>query len=280
MRCGIDRRFGPAPLGRDLELSKTVLDRNGHAASVLRHEPRAAGACRPRASKSIRAFSTLLFAYEDKRFFQHHGVDPLALRPRRAAIRHAMDASSRAARPSPCRSPACSNRAQQRSLDAKLRQTVRAHSSSSATLSKDEILGALSHASRLMAAISKASGPPRSLISARSHAGSRSAKRRCSWRCRNRRSSAGLIASTRGRSARATGCSTASARQRHVRRGGDRARQAGAGAARAQDDADDRAARRRRRRRPARRTRARSASPSTRGCRRLWKSSRSSARAR
>ncbi len=51
-----------------------------------------------------------------------------------------MAASSRAARPSPCRSPACSSRASKRSLDAKIRQTVRALQLEWA-LSKDEILG-------------------------------------------------------------------------------------------------------------------------------------------
>ena len=49
-----------------------------------------------------------------------------------------------------------------------------------------------------MAAISRAFAPPRSPISARSRSGCRSAKRRCWWRCRNRRKRAGWTASRCG----------------------------------------------------------------------------------
>ena len=44
-------------------------------------------------------FLELLFAYEDKRFCEHHGVDPLALGARRVSVRHAAATSSPAARP-------------------------------------------------------------------------------------------------------------------------------------------------------------------------------------
>ena len=100
---------------------------------------RAAGGCRRRATTSIRASSTMLFAYEDKRFLSHRGVDPLALG--RALPRNSSStaASSRAPRRSPCRSRGCWSRARERSFIAKLRQMVRAIQLER-TLSKDEIL--------------------------------------------------------------------------------------------------------------------------------------------
>ena len=61
----------------------------------------------------------------------------------------------------------------------------------------------LSDAGAVSAAISRAFAPPRSPISARSRSGCRSPKRRCWWRCRNRRKPAGSTAfPSRARGAR------------------------------------------------------------------------------
>jgi penicillin-binding protein 1C len=69
--------FGPAQLGRDLELSKTVVDRKS---KLLRSYVTSQGRWRLPAKREQvdPRFLDVLFAYEDKRFFQHHGVDPLA----------------------------------------------------------------------------------------------------------------------------------------------------------------------------------------------------------
>ena len=70
--------LGPAPLGRDLTFSTRVLDRNGR---LLRAYATGEGRWRlPAGSADVDPrFFDLLFAYEDKRFRAHHGVDPVAL---------------------------------------------------------------------------------------------------------------------------------------------------------------------------------------------------------
>ncbi len=70
--------LGPAPLGEDLEYSHVVLDRNG---KLLRAYATSEGRWRlPETEKNVDPrFIKLLFAYEDKRFRTHHGVDPDAL---------------------------------------------------------------------------------------------------------------------------------------------------------------------------------------------------------
>ena len=70
--------LGPAPLGKDLRFSATVLDRNGRLLRAYATEdgrwrlPAQVADVDPR-------FFDVLFAYEDKRFRSHYGVDPLAL---------------------------------------------------------------------------------------------------------------------------------------------------------------------------------------------------------
>jgi penicillin-binding protein 1C len=70
--------LGPAPLGRDLAFSTRVVDRDGrllraYAASEGRWRlPATVADVDPR-------FFDMLFAFEDKRFRVHRGVDPLAL---------------------------------------------------------------------------------------------------------------------------------------------------------------------------------------------------------
>jgi penicillin-binding protein 1C len=72
------KSLGPPPLGQNLQFSSTVLDRNGrllraYATSDGRWRlPETVSAVDPR-------FFEVLFAYEDKRFRSHHGVDPLAM---------------------------------------------------------------------------------------------------------------------------------------------------------------------------------------------------------
>jgi len=70
--------LGPPPLGRHLEYSQIVLDRSGR---LLRAYATPEGRWRlPATVNDVDPrFLKLLFAYEDKRFYQHHGVDPEAL---------------------------------------------------------------------------------------------------------------------------------------------------------------------------------------------------------
>jgi penicillin-binding protein 1C len=70
--------LGPPPLGKDLETSHVVLDREG---KLLRAYATSEGRWRlPATEKDVDPrFLKLLFAYEDKRFSEHHGVDLLAL---------------------------------------------------------------------------------------------------------------------------------------------------------------------------------------------------------
>jgi len=70
--------LGPAPTGAGLEFSTVVVDRDGQ---VLR--PYATGDGRWRLPATVEnvdpRYIAALIAYEDRRFFQHHGVDPRAL---------------------------------------------------------------------------------------------------------------------------------------------------------------------------------------------------------
>jgi penicillin-binding protein 1C len=70
--------LGPAPLGKNLEFSRQVLDRNGQ---LLRAYATDDGRWRlPAKTADVDPrFFDVLFAYEDKRFLSHRGVDPLAL---------------------------------------------------------------------------------------------------------------------------------------------------------------------------------------------------------
>ena len=70
--------LGPAPDGKDLQFSPRVTDRNGR---LLRAYTTSDGRWRLPASIADvdPRFFAMLFAYEDKRFREHHGVDALAL---------------------------------------------------------------------------------------------------------------------------------------------------------------------------------------------------------
>ncbi len=70
--------LGPTPLGRDIEYSSRVLDRDGH---LLRAYATSDGRWRLPATVADvdPRFFAMLFAYEDKRFRSHHGVDLLAM---------------------------------------------------------------------------------------------------------------------------------------------------------------------------------------------------------
>ncbi|HZC56470.1 MAG TPA: penicillin-binding protein 1C [Xanthobacteraceae bacterium] len=129
--------LGPAPLGQGLEFSKQVLDRNGH---LLRAYATTDGRWRlpAKVSDVDPRFFDVLFAYEDKRFRAHHGVDPLAVT--RAAFQFASSGRLRSgastltmqvARLVEGRHP--------RDLAGKLKQMVRAIEMERA-LSKDQIL--------------------------------------------------------------------------------------------------------------------------------------------
>ena len=70
--------LGRPPLGQDLETSHVVLDREG---KLLRAYATTEGRWRLAATPEDvdPRFLKLLFAYEDKRFYEHDGVDVLAL---------------------------------------------------------------------------------------------------------------------------------------------------------------------------------------------------------
>src|SRR5262249_30013749 len=70
--------LGPAPLGEGLAFSTLVLDRDGR---LLRPYTTPDGRWRLAAKREHvdPRFLDLLFAYEDKRFASHFGIDPLAL---------------------------------------------------------------------------------------------------------------------------------------------------------------------------------------------------------
>ena len=78
--------LGPAPIGKNLEYSHVVLDREGR---LLRAYATGEGRWRlPATEEDVDPrFVKLLFAYEDKRFRNHRGVDLLSLG--RAAIQFA-----------------------------------------------------------------------------------------------------------------------------------------------------------------------------------------------
>lgn len=129
--------LGPPPLGKDLEYSHTVLDREG---KLLRAYATKEGRWRlPAKVEDVDPrFLKLLFAYEDKRFYEHHGVDPLAMG--RAAIqligqRHIVSGGSTLS----MQVARLLEPRQHRSFGAKLRQLTRALELEHA-LGKSEIL--------------------------------------------------------------------------------------------------------------------------------------------
>jgi penicillin-binding protein 1C len=135
---GLVDSFGPAPLGRHLELSKTVLDRND---SLLRSYVTSQGRWRLPATREQvdPRYLDVLLAYEDKRFWQHHGVDPLAFG--RAALQFithgeiVSGGSTITMQVARLLEPRA-----QRSLYVKFREAVRAIELER-SLTKDEILG-------------------------------------------------------------------------------------------------------------------------------------------
>lgn len=135
---GLVDSFGPAPTGKDLEFSRTVVDRNG---KLLRSYVTSEGRWRLPATRTDvdPRFFDVLLDYEDKRFYSHHGVDPLAFG--RAALQlvthgHIVSGGStismQVARLLEPRA--------KRSLYVKIREAVRAIELEQ-RLSKDEILG-------------------------------------------------------------------------------------------------------------------------------------------
>jgi penicillin-binding protein 1C len=134
---GLVDGFGPAPLGRGLEVSKTVLDRNGR---LLRSYTTSEGRWRLPASRLDvdPRYLDVLLAYEDKRFFEHGGVDPLAMG--RAALQLLMNGQIVSGGSTITMQVArLIEPRRERSLYVKLREAVRAIQLEAA-LSKDEIL--------------------------------------------------------------------------------------------------------------------------------------------
>ena len=129
--------LGPPALGKDLQFSRQVLDRNGH---LLRAYATTEGQWRLPATVADvdPRFFKILFAYEDKRFRQHHGVDPLALM--RAAFQLVTSGRIRSGGSTLTMQVARLLEPRSgRSLAAKIRQIVRAIEIER-VLSKDQIL--------------------------------------------------------------------------------------------------------------------------------------------
>ena len=129
--------LGPAPLGHDLALSTRVLDRNGR---LLRAYATGEGRWRlpAKVADVDPRFFDVLFAYEDKRFRTHHGVDPLALT--RAAFQLVSTGHIRSGASTLTMQVARLLEGRHgRDLSGKLRQMVRAIEIERA-LTKDEIL--------------------------------------------------------------------------------------------------------------------------------------------
>ena len=129
--------LGPAPLGKGLDTSHIVLDREGR---LLRAYATSEGRWRlPAAAEDVDPrFVRLLLAYEDKRFYEHRGVDLFALG--RAAIQlvsqgHIVSGGSTLS----MQVARLLEPREQRSFGAKLRQIARALALERA-LGKNEIL--------------------------------------------------------------------------------------------------------------------------------------------
>ena len=129
--------LGPPPLGANLTYSTLVVDREGR---LLRPYTTAEGLWRLPATRADvdPRFFKLLFAYEDRRFAEHHGVDPWALARAAAQLvrngRIVSGASTLSMQVARLLEPRT-----ERSLMAKLRQMVRAIEIER-SLSKDQIL--------------------------------------------------------------------------------------------------------------------------------------------
>jgi len=129
--------LGPAPLGKDLLFSTRVVDRDGRLLRAY-----ATGEGRWRLPATIAEvdprFFDMLFAFEDKRFRAHHGVDPLALA--RATLQLAASGRIRSGASTLTMQVARLLEPRSgRTVVAKLRQMVRALEIERA-LTKDEVL--------------------------------------------------------------------------------------------------------------------------------------------
>ena len=134
---GLVEAYGPPPLGRDLEVSRLVVDRSG---TLLRAYLTLGGRWRlPATRKDVDPrYLEALLAYEDKRFFSHHGVDPLAFgRAGYQLVRKGRIVSGGSTLTMQVARLLEPRR--ERSLEAKVRQALRAVQLEM-TLSKDEIL--------------------------------------------------------------------------------------------------------------------------------------------
>jgi penicillin-binding protein 1C len=128
--------LGPTPLGHHLSFSTLVVDRGG---KLLRPYTTRDGRWRlPAVPEDVDPrFLNLLFAYEDRRFLSHHGVDPLALG--RAVSQRVLNGHVVSGASTLTMQVARLLEPRERTVLAKLRQMVRAIAIER-TLSKDQVL--------------------------------------------------------------------------------------------------------------------------------------------
>ena len=269
--------LGPPPLGKNLDFSTSVVDREGR---LLRAYATSEGRWRLPATVADvdPRFFDVLFAYEDKRFRVHHGVDPRAVL--RAALQFATSGHLRSGASTLTMQVArlLEPPEVRRSMVTKLRQMVRAIEIERA-LTKDEILalyldlapyGGNIEGIRAASLAYFGKEPRRLSLGEAALLGGVAAIAGAA--------PAGSLRRERARRARPRARPLRRDRCRAGRR--DRARQDRAGAERPPPDADAGAARRRQGRRRSRRNQRCIGSPSTPSCRRIWKISRASACAR
>ena len=196
--------IGPPPLQVAAEVSATVLDRHDR---LLRAFTTADGRWRlPVAPAEVDPrYLAMLMTFEDRRFWTHHGIDPLALaRAAGQLVRHARIVSG--ASTLTMQVARLLDQRHERTAVGKLRQMLRAVQLESA-LGKAEILTLYLRLAPFGGNVEGARRRARLLRQGAAPA--RSARRRCSSPCRNRRKCAVPTAIPRPPAARATACSSA-----------------------------------------------------------------------
>ena len=201
--------IGPLSLDQTQQLSAVVVDRDG---KLLRPFTTSDGRWRlPVETGDVDPrYLKMLFAFEDRRFYKHGGVDPRAVtRAGLQMLRHGRLVSG--ASTLTMQVARLVEGKHERTGSGKLRQIGARLAARRITCRRTRSCGSTC-AWHPSAATSRACARPRSPISARSRAACRSRKRRCSSRFRSRPKCAGPTAIRTRQSGRATGCSASRSR--------------------------------------------------------------------